>query len=253
MLPLHFTTTYLLLSVFHSIYQEALIKSILVKTKYEADPKDYPTYKTMAANRRLKKNKIPFLSVPYHVGSTTSHNPALNSQQAQSFGCPRYFFRFNCTSAIASVPYAYVHWSMFTATKFHRTCFMGHIFEQEWETGPRCRPEICSFVTLDDITPSRFVVAYDNMLDVAFVALDPERIGETTDDGMITDFGDNKTRYKTKSDVYDDASDDDSDDSNDSTVTGDSDDDNDNDDDACNSDSGTDIMSDAMLRFLKMK
>ena len=40
-------------------------------------------------------------------------------------------------------------------------------------------------------------------MDVAFVALDPERIGDAVDDGMITDLGDNVLAYKTDFTVND--------------------------------------------------
>ena len=59
----------------------------------------------------------------------------------------------------------------------------------EWTTGPSIKPNICSFVTTDDMTPSRFVMAYDEG-NIAFLSLDPERVGENVDPGTFTDFGD---------------------------------------------------------------
>lgn len=41
------------------------------------------------------------------------------------------------------------------------------------------------------MTPSRYVLAYDDtLMDIAFLSLDPERVGENVDDGGFTDFGD---------------------------------------------------------------
>jgi len=66
-----------------------------------------------------------------------------------------------------------------------------------------CYKLALNIVTLDDIVPSRFALAFDHILDVAFVALDPERIGEAVDDGMMTDLGDNVLTYKTNFTVND--------------------------------------------------
>jgi hypothetical protein len=62
--------------------------------------------------------------------------------------------------------------------------------QQEWDTGPSAKTHLSPFVTMDDIIASRFVLAYDS-LDVAFLSIDPERVGENVDDGMFVDFGDN--------------------------------------------------------------
>jgi hypothetical protein len=88
------------------------------------------------------------------------------------------------------VPYAYVDWCVFRGKKYNLTSFEGDITQAEWDTGPSAKPNINPFVTMDDILPSRFVLAYSGDLDVAFLSLDPERIGETVDDGTFTDFGD---------------------------------------------------------------
>ena len=66
-----------------------------------------------------------------------------------------------------------------------------------------CYKLALNIVTLDDFVPSRFAIAFDHILDVAFVALDPERIGEAVDDGMMTDLGDNVLTYKTNFTVND--------------------------------------------------
>jgi hypothetical protein len=158
------------------------------------------TYQTMAEKGKGYRNKTPFIGVPYNVGSTSHHSTkkTVIEKQQYSFGCPRIFLRFSFTSAIDQVSYAYVDWAMFTAKTFHRTTFEGYISSTEWETGPRTRPtgNINPFVPCDHFIPSRFLLAYETTLDIAFIALDPERVGETIiDDGMITDLGDNILTY----------------------------------------------------------
>ena len=163
-----------------------------MKTIY-SDTNDYPSYEDMASDRCARKHNIPFISVPYNVGSTSHLYAANASTQKHSFGCPRFFFRLNITSAIQQVPYALVDWCKFRAQKFSRSCFEGAIGRNEWSSGPSFHANLNPFVTMDDILPSRFVLAYEsNTADVAFLSLDPERImGETVDDGRFTDFGDN--------------------------------------------------------------
>jgi len=145
-------------------------------------------------------NKNSFIGVPYNVGSTKHRpkNKKVIATQQKSFGCPRRFIRFSFTSAIDQVPYVYVDWAIFTATTFHRTTFEGHITTREWETGPRTRKNslINPFVPCDHLMPSRFVLAYETNLDVAFISLDPERLGDIIiNDAKVTDFGDNILQY----------------------------------------------------------
>ena len=127
---------------------------------------------------------------------------------------------------------------MFRAKAFHRTSFEGDITQAEWSSGPRQRRLISPFVTLDDILPSRFALAFDSILDVAFVALDPERIGDAVDDGMVTDLGDNVLTYNTNFTVNDrvrETGDDDEDEEDDDSDT-DSSDSDDSDTDSSDSD-----------------
>lgn len=180
-----FILTLVTVSFIRSIHDNALIKSIEFTTIFEEDSRNYPTYKEMSENIRKKQHKIPFCSVPYNVGSTSHHNPVNRDKYKHSFGCPRYFFRFDFTSAISSVPYAYVTWCRFSATSFYRTCFMGRFTQDEWQTGPKHRTSLCPFVTVDDIIPSRFVLAFRDNLDAAFICLDPERVGVVNDDGTF--------------------------------------------------------------------
>lgn len=159
---------------------------------------NYPTYKDMSKNRRLRKHQVNFISVPYNVGCTTYFNPrdATRNENQRSFGVARYFFRFNFTTAIQDTAMAYVDWSMFNIKEVHRTCCFGRLARTEWSEGPKKHNNICPFIDATDIIPSRFVMAYDENLEVAFIGLDPERVGETNDDGFSTDLGDNITRHK---------------------------------------------------------
>jgi hypothetical protein len=203
----------------------------------------------MSTSRRIRNHRVPFIAVSNNFYGCTSHyNNHLRDEQQKSFGCPRYFFRFNFTSAIYDEPYAYVDWVQFTAVSFRRTCFMGFISHNEWKSGPAFRDKVCPFVRVSEIEPSRFVLAYDNEsntinVDVSFVALDPERLGELVDDGVVLDFGDNILRYNRKLfSVIDDRLEND---------VNDSVDDDDNDDDVDYLiDRSTNLISPAMLNFL---
>ena len=224
------------------------MKSIELHTYYEEDNCQYPSLSDMSCNRRIKNHKIPFIAVSNNFYGCTSHfNPNLRDEQQKAFGCPRYFFRFNFTSAIFDEPYAYIDWIQFTAVTFRRTCFMGFVSHNEWTSGPKFKDRVCPFVRVSEIEPSRFLLAYDNEdnvinVDVSFVALDPERLGDLVDDGVCLDFGDNMLRYNRKLySVIDDRLESDNDGS---------DDDDDNDDDRI-IDRSDNIISPAMLKFLK--
>ena len=93
----------------YRIYQGALIKSIELHTFYEEDNKKYPTLSNMSTSRRIRNHRVPFIAVSNSFYGCTSHyNNNLRDEQQKSFGCPRYFFRFNFTTAIFDEPYAYV-------------------------------------------------------------------------------------------------------------------------------------------------
>ena len=159
----------------------------------------------MASHKKGKKYRLPFIGTANNFDNCTTHyDNDLRHEQNYSFGCPRYFFRFDLTSAINSIPIAYCDWVQFIATKFTRTTFMGLITYGEWTSGPIKRVNVNPFISLDTILPSRFVMAYEKTdkflhihqkLDVAFISLDIERLGDNTDDGCCSDFGDNKLRY----------------------------------------------------------
>ena len=180
--------------IIHRCFQHAYVKSIRLKTTYEDDKTKYPSYSNMAFDGSSTDNKIPFIGVPYNTGSTTRHreNSISNNNALYSFGCPRFFFRLNITTQVTDTPYAFVNWCCYRARTSTNTYFEGVITEREWHDGPSEKVNINPFVTMDDILPSRFVMAYeDDSFDVAFLSLDPERLGDNVDDGNFTDFGDN--------------------------------------------------------------
>jgi len=180
------------------VYHAGLIKTTLLDVRHRRDVEVPPTYKWLAERGKGRFDKSPFIGVETNVGSTSHHFPASKKDQQYSFGCPRFFFRFNLTSAITEVPYAYVDWSNFIATNFYRTTFEGHLTPHAWENGPltRLRGNINPFICCEEFIASRFVLAYKPNLDVAFIALDPQRVGNgIIDNGMLSDLGDNVLEY----------------------------------------------------------
>ena len=103
-------------------------------------------------------HKIPFIGIRRNAGSTTFTAPNPTSDMEHSFGVPRFFFRFNLTSAISNQPYGYVHWVNFKLHTCHRTCFEGTMTRNEWMTGPIERENINPFCYCEDIIPSRFAL-----------------------------------------------------------------------------------------------
>ena len=100
-------------------------------------------------------------------------------------------------------------WVEFQATKFTRTCFKGNITREHWSADKQSnRKDINSFCALDELLPSRFILAHTTNLDVAFLSIDPERIGESTDDGRLTDMGDDLLYYKGGRPIFTDEDDD---------------------------------------------
>ena len=68
----------------------------------------------------------------------------------------------------------------------------------EWSQHPKLSP----FISFNDLQPSRFALSYIEdsnpnaySVQVAFIALDAENLGELVDDKYHTDFGDNKFPY----------------------------------------------------------
>jgi len=126
-------------------------------------------------NQELKKNlhdsisnlilksklKVPILGVNRETGSTKWHNDNLREKQRFAFGIPRWFTRFNFTSAISNVPFVYVSWIKFTMEDVPcdtHNCFIGHMSAEEWNSGPFIHKgdDINPFCSLDYIIPSRF-------------------------------------------------------------------------------------------------
>lgn len=144
-----------------------------------------------------KKSKINFIATPHGVGSTYTLDDDNDLNKNYSFGCPRYFFRFNFTSALQNMAMAYVDWCSFlksSSNTFKYGCYMGRVSHEEWNTGPKYNASFCPFIPLRDICPSRFVLAYRPNLDIAFIALDGERlVGDRF--RVPIDVGDNKTKY----------------------------------------------------------
>ena len=104
------------------------------------------------------KFKVPILGVHRETGSTTWHDIAQRENQRYAFGIPRWFCRFNFTSAISDVPFTYVSWIKFTIESATKTCFIGHISADEWNGGPFINKsdDINPFCSIDYIMPSRF-------------------------------------------------------------------------------------------------
>ena len=152
--------------------------------------KGFPTYEQMTDKSNNISSKILFLSVPYNVRTTSHFNPRHAYSLKNSFGCPRYLFRLDITSAILSVPYVYMDWCNFRAKDFSRTCFQGDITEEEWSSGPKTDLNTCPFIIVNDIIPSRFALAYNRFHNVAFISLDPEQVNKTIECCQFNDFGD---------------------------------------------------------------
>ena len=140
-------------------YTSGLIRSVLVRTFFDED-NQYQSFETISKHLNKTSHKICFVVVRDNVGSTTFGFPeaANDANMQHSFGVPRFFFRFNLTSAICDQPYSYVHWVMFKLNKIHRTSFEGSMSRNEWRTGPTERPNINPFCYLEDMIPSRYAL-----------------------------------------------------------------------------------------------
>ena len=180
-----------------------MVKSVIFKTypmRSGFAAFNYPTLNEMFQSHFISHIKYPIIAVNRNVGSTTSFDPRKSAEHNMSFGVCHYFIRFNFTSAIYEKPYSHVHWIQFRATDFYRTCFMGHIGGNEFNNGPTELPSVNSWVSLDEYVPSRFAMMFDKPnavgFECAFISMDPERMGETTNDGLFTDVGDNVLNFK---------------------------------------------------------
>jgi uncharacterized membrane protein YgcG len=169
-------------------HSQALIKSLLFDTKAYNQGKDinYSQMKSMTKNNN-------FISCSYRVGSNTGHDD-------RSYGRVNSFFRINFTSACDDIPTTAVDWVQYRHISHTRTSCTGRMGIHEWQTGPSAHPDCNPFVSLDDIVPSRFAMAFGPLegeggarqqwLQISFLALDSERIGDGVDDAKFQDFGD---------------------------------------------------------------
>ena len=188
------------------MFRKAMISSVEFNTSAPAPSQEgreycWYTYKDYA-DGKLPKSRMPFIAVPRNVGSTSHWDPKLAEKQTYSFGMPSFFFRFYFTSAINDVPYSHVNWCQLNATNFYRCNFQGHLSEEEWTRGPNTSllpKDINPYISLDEYIPSRFALAYKKLevnMDVCFVALDPERVGDSLMcSGERTDLGDDVLSY----------------------------------------------------------
>jgi len=128
------------------------------------------------------------------------------------FGVVKYFFRLDYTNAVQSVPICAVQWIHFNAVKDSINCVIGQVPMQSWhELMPHPTLKNQPFISFNDLQPSRFALSFvpnDNRqafwMEVAFLALDSEKLGEHVEDAYHLDFGDNmfphfKGNRKTKS------------------------------------------------------
>ena len=114
---------------------------------------------------------------------------------------PIYFYRGTLTSAIVKTPMVYVQWVPFDLLKQNRTTFNGLISIADWNEWPTRTVAINSNISTKTLKPSRFALAYipptdlSVYVEVAFIALDAECLGELNQDNYTADFGDNKFPY----------------------------------------------------------
>ena len=107
------------------------------------------------------------------------------------------------TSGVISVPICAVHWINFIIVKDSINCSIGQIRQLYWSTlltheDPDINKK--TFVSFNDLEPSRYALSYlpaPNAnpycyIQMAFIALDSEKLGERSDDNIHVDFGDNK-------------------------------------------------------------
>ncbi len=126
----------------------------------------------------------------------------------------KYFFRLEYTSGVQSVPLCAVQWIEFNVVKDTINCVIGQIPMQSWNEitpHPLARLRNVPFISFNDLQPSRFALSYlpnpnqrSYWMEVAFIALDSEKLGEHVEDAYYLDFGDNifplyKANRKTKS------------------------------------------------------
>ena len=92
-------------------------------------------------------------------------------------------------------------WIKFQAEDVRRNYAIGSINMCDWLQWS-VHPKLTSFIAFNDLQPSRYAMSYIEesnhnayKVQVAFIALDSENLGEMVDDHYHTDFGDNKFPY----------------------------------------------------------
>ena len=99
---------------------------------------------------------------------------------------PRYFFRFNWTSAISDVPFIccdHVKFQESRRDEYSNRLICGKLSDNEWNSGPLYThvPGSSRFIELDLIELSRYAIGinpqYRNPWEkIAFIAVDPENL-----------------------------------------------------------------------------
>jgi len=127
----------------------------------------------------------------------------------QYFGIPIFFSRLSFTSAVNSIPIAFVRWVKFEceSSSNNNNCCIGHIPMAEWQESNSLSPSehdkiLAPFISFNDLLPSRFALSYiapDNIhaynVKCAFLGLDSHQLGEDVNDNFHHDFGDNIFPY----------------------------------------------------------
>jgi hypothetical protein len=148
--------------------------------------------------RKMTKNNT-FISTKHRMGPNTGN---LVGTPDESFGRMKYFFRTDFTSGMQNYPTVFVDWAQFRCISRCRTSSTGRMLMEHWEKGPHYTPDCQPFLSLSQVKPSRYALAYGPTItsagvtrrqhkQVSFLALDSERLGLNVEDNMTQDFGDN--------------------------------------------------------------
>jgi hypothetical protein len=95
----------------------------------------------------------------------------------------------------------FVQWVPFILDKRDRTTFNGRIRLTHWNKWPTEIKTLNPNISTKTLQPSRFALAFipptnlSVFVDLAFIALDAECLGELNADNFTADFGDNKFPY----------------------------------------------------------
>ena len=102
---------------------------------------------------------------------------------------------------VCKIPVCCVQWIKFQPHVIKRNCAIGTINMCDWLSWD-AHPKMSSFIAFNDLQPTRYAMSYIEesnhnayTVQVAFIALDSENLGELVNDGFHTDFGDNKFPY----------------------------------------------------------